>query len=180
MDNNASQDVAVIHVYCDYKEREDQSAEKLIASLLKQLAVIRPSLPQAVQDFHLNAEKQKRQPQQQDFEQAFLLTCNEFDRVYVVIDALDECEASQRKKLLGFLCAARRKPCMRIFITSRSYPEHVITQFDPAQKTIIEADESDLRRYIMQAIEDSDNAEVIDSDFQQVIVDKVCAAAKNM
>ncbi|KAL8828698.1 MAG: hypothetical protein Q9191_002441 [Dirinaria sp. TL-2023a] len=180
MDNHASQTIAVAHVYCDYRESEDQSAEKLIASLLKQLAIARPNLPQAVKDFHLDFEKQMRQPQQQDFERAFLLTCNDFDRVYVVIDALDECAASHRRKLLGFLSTARRQPSIRIFITSRSYPEHIIKQFHPAQKLVIEADESDLRKYIIQAVEDSDNSEAIDNEFQQVIVERVCAAAKNM
>ena len=180
MENNRSQDAAVSYVYCDYREHDGQTAEKLVAILLKQLAISKRDLPQAVNDLYLRFEAPKRQPQQQDLEQAFLLTCRDFEKIYIVIDALDECEASQRRKLLGFLYAARTRLSIRVFITSRSYSDEIIKKFDPIQRLKIEAHKSDLRRYIVQAIENSDHAEVINNDFQQQIVNKVCAAAQNM
>lgn len=175
-----SQNAAVSYVYCDYREHDGQTAEKLVAILLKQLVISKRNLPRAVNDLYLSFEAQNRQPQQQDLEQAFLLTCREFGRVYIVIDALDECEASDRRKLLEFLCAARTQPSIRVFITSRSYSDKIIAQFDPTQRLKIEAHKSDLRRYIVKAIEKSDHAKVIDNDFQREIVHKVCAAAQNM
>lgn len=148
--------------------------------MLKQLASSSSVLPEAIATFHRAFESKKRRPVQQDFEQAFLNASLDYSAIYIVVDALDECETTQKKKLLDFLHQARKAEHVKVLITSRSYPEHVVDKFQPTQRLRIEAQEDDLKKYIVRAIEQSDNADVIDEPFKEMIVEKVCRAAQKM
>lgn len=174
-DNLSHHNTVVAHVYCNYREHEEQSAEKMIASLLRQLAISSPEIPQAVAELHRKFGQQKRQPLQQDFEQAFLLTCEYYERIFIVIDALDECDATHKKGLLEFLSLIQSRPSVRVLVTSRSFSENFLKHLNAACSTNIGAHETDLRKYILQEIDSSDNVDVIDEDFKYEITDKVGA-----
>lgn len=179
-DDLSHHNAVVAHLYCNYREHEEQSAEKMIASLLKQLTISNPNIPQAVAELHRKFGQQKRQPLQQDFEQTFLLMCEHYKRIFIIIDALDECDATHKKGLLKFLNLIQRKSSVRIMVTSRLFPDNVLRHLDTACSINISAHETDLRKYILQEIDNSDNVDVIDDDFRHEITDKVCAGAQEM
>jgi len=179
-DDISHHNAVVAYIYCNYREHEEQSAEKMIATLLKQLAISGPEIPQAVAELHQKFGQQKRQPLQQDFEHTFLLTCEYYDRIFIIIDALDECDATHKKSLLKFLSLIQSRPSVRMLVTSRSFPENVLKDLNAACSTNIGAHETDLRKCILQEIDSSDNVDVIDEDFKYEITDKVCAGAQDM
>ena len=149
-DGFSQQNAVVAHIYCNYGEHEDQSVEKMLASLLKQLVIPSPKIRKPVKEFY--QKFRTRQPQQQDLEQTFLLTCDNYDRVFIVIDALDECDANPKRALLDHI---QSNPSVSIFVTSRSYPENVLKNFEAARRISIGAHVTDLRKYILQEIENS-------------------------
>jgi len=179
-DDLSCYNTVVAHIYCNYREHEEQSAEKMIAILLKQLAISNPEIPQAVAELHRKFGQQKRQPLQQDFEQTFLLTCDYYERIFIIIDALDECDATHKEGLVRFLSLIQSRPSVRILVTSRSFPDNVLKHLNAACSINIGAHETDLRKYILQEIDSSDNIDIIDDDFRYEITDKVCAGAQDM
>lgn len=179
-DDLSHHNAAVAHIYCNYREHEEQSGEKMIASLLKQLALSTPEIPQVVAELHRKFGQQKRQPLQRDLEQTFLLMCEYYERVFIIIDALDECDTTHKKGLLKFLSLVCSRPAVRMLVTSRSFPENVLKNLNTACSIHIGAHETDLKKYILQEIDNSDNVDVIDDDFRNEMTDKVSAGAQDM
>ncbi|KAL9612899.1 MAG: hypothetical protein Q9167_002532 [Letrouitia subvulpina] len=175
------ENVAIAYLYFDYREQEVLSVERVLASLLKQVAAAKPNIPQSVLDFYKKINIQQRQAQQQELEQALLLTFQEYERVFIVIDALDECDqTTHRRNLISCLRSLQISPVVSIFITSRSHIEETNNFFEKASKIIIEANETDLEKYILWEIEQSDNVDIIDNEFRGEIVQKIGKAAQNM
>ncbi|CAD6564823.1 MAG: hypothetical protein ASARMPREDX12_004447 [Alectoria sarmentosa] len=180
-DNFLGQKVVVAHLYFDYRIQDYQSTENMVASLLKQLAIPLRKLPIAMLELHQRLQSQQRRPKQQELEQALLLTCREFDRVFVIIDALDECDVrGHRRSFLKALDNIRTESCTSIFITSRSYPEDIKKALENAPQISIGAEDYDLQRYIAREIDNSDNVDVIDENFRNEIITRVCHGAQKM
>ncbi|KAL8697208.1 MAG: hypothetical protein Q9201_007243 [Fulgogasparrea decipioides] len=172
-----SKDVAVAHVYFDYRDQQHQSIEQVTASLLKQTASARVTIPAAVADLHQRLRKQQRVPRQQDLMHALISTCKEYDKVYFVIDALDECDSNLRKGFLQLLDDLRG--CSSIFVTSRPYDD-IRTAAKDSPQIEIKAHSSDLRRYILQEIERHDTSDDIDESFREEIAATVTRRAHHM
>lgn len=173
--------VAIAYLYFDYREQEVLSAERMLASLLKQIAIPKPNIPQPILELYKKSATQQRQAQQQELEQALLFTCQEYERVFIVVDALDECDQIiHRRHLINCFRSLQSSPLISIFITSRSHVEDTNNFFDKASKITIEANEADLEKYLLWEIEQSDSVEIIDKDFKRDIVQKVSRNAQNM
>lgn len=180
-DTFLEQNVAIAHMYFDYRDQEHQSTENMTASLLKQLAMAKPSLPQSVSELHQRLKGQQRKPQQQDLEQAFVTTCQEFDRVFIMIDALDECDENNHRKLfLDFLNNLRHNTSTSVFVTSRPHPEDVKKVLEGSSRITIKANDSDLRKYISREIQRSEAADDIDENFKMEIIEKIVQGARQM
>lgn len=180
-DTFLEQNVAIAHLYFNYRDQKHQSTENMTASLLKQLAMAKAALPQSVVELYQRLKSQQRKPQQQDLEQTILTTCRNFDRVFIIIDALDECdENNHRKPFLEFLNKLRYNSSSNIFVTSRPYPDDVKKVFEGSSKIMIKADDSDLRKYISREIQCSEAADDIDDNFKKEIVEKVVQGARQM
>lgn len=166
-DTFLGQNVAIAHLYFDYRDQEHQSAENMTASLLNQLAMAKAALPRSVLELYQRLKDQQRKPQQQDLEQALVTTCPVFDRVLIIIDALDECdENNHRKSFFAFLKNLQHNSSTNVFVTSRSHPEDVKKALEGSSKILIKADDSDLRKYTSREIQRSDAVDDIDETFK--------------
>ncbi len=180
-DTFLGQNVAIAHLYFDYRDQEHQSTDIMTAGLLKQLAMAKATLPRSVLDLYQRLKDQQRKPQQQDLEQALLNTCRDFDRVFIIIDALDECDENKhRKSFLELLKSLRDNSSTNLFVTSRPHPEDVKKVLEGSSKIIIKADDSDLRKYISREIHCSEAVDDIDEDFKTKIIEKVVHGARQM
>ena len=175
------QNVVIAHLYFDYRIQSYQSTENMLASLLKQLVIPLPKLPEPVLELHRRLSNLEKRPQQMDLEQAIFSTCEKYVRVYIIIDALDECDAkNHRKDFWKALETLRTHSNFSIFLTSRPFPEDIKENLKGAPQIIIGAHDDDLERYISGEIESNDNIEEIDADFRTEIITRVSQAAQNM
>ena len=177
--------VVVAYFYFDYCEQGDNAQEyqpddAMLASLLKQLALTKAVLPEPVLDLHQRMRRQQRQPKQRDLEHTLLRTCSEFDRVFFVIDALDECSKSQRKAVLRTLRNVSQCSPVKILITSRPHAEDISKAFKGSYNIVIEAKPSDIKKYVENKIEDSDELDTIDNGFRDLIVERVSQGSHQM
>ena len=180
-DEYVGQKVAISFVYFDYQDQRNQSPENVIASLLRQIASQNPVLPNPLLKLYMKFGEQDRRPQIQDLELTLLDVCQDFDQVFITIDALDECdERTSRKRFLLFLAELQQTPSIRLFVTSRPYPEDIQKAFGQAPQIVVEASVADLRKYLRRRIEESDTAGIVDEDFKQHLVETIAKGAQKM
>ena len=153
----------------------------MLASLLRQVASQKSVLSIPLVELYTKLREQNRKPRIQDLESTLLQACQDFDQVFVAIDALDECdEAMRRKYFLPLLAALQRTSRIRLFVTSRPYPEDIRKALNPVPQLSVQASDADLRKYLRTRIEDSDNADIIDEDFSQHLIETVTKGAQKM
>lgn len=113
-----------IYFYCNYGELERQTTRSIIGALLKQLCHQSKKLDQYTESiFDSNSLLNIRTS-----ETAFAATLSQFKRVFVVVDALDECSQEERDTMVSFFTRQVRlaKCQLNIFLTSR--PENDLHQ----------------------------------------------------
>ena len=180
-DDYVGQRVAIGFVYFDYRDNGSQSLDNVVASLLRQIASQKSVLPKSLVELYSKFKDQDRKPQIQDLELTLLDVCQDFDQVFIAIDALDECdEGMRRKHFLLFLATLQQTPRIRLFVSSRPHPKDIRRALNPAPQVAVQASDADLRKYLRRRIEESDNADIIDEDFRQHLIETVAKRAQKM
>ncbi len=127
---------ATVFAYFDYRDQNRQSPDGVTASLLQQLSGRHSDLPEPILILRKKFKSQDIRPQLQDRVKAFSLVCQQFERVFVVIDALDECdEGKHRQTFIEVLHTLRGQVNVR-------------KAFDSALHIKVEAKELDLKKYL--------------------------------
>jgi len=142
-------DIAVAYIYCNFRRRDEQKADDLLASLLKQLIQMRSALPEGVKALYDRHSDQRTRPSLDEISGTLQSVSAMYSRVFIVIDALDECQTSNncRARLLTELLKVQTWSTANIFLTSRSIPE-IAEIFERRISLEIRASEEDVRRYL--------------------------------
>lgn len=173
--------VALAYFYLNYQTSDSLLAELVLRSMLKQLSMLLPDIPRSVRDLCQRTESRDRPLQLEDLEHAIISVCENFDRTFLVVDALDECENEQRRILLRALSNLEGKASLRILLTSRPHLHDEIKKVSVRHFSIeIGATDSDLTTYISQMVDRSDKADEIDKEFKQEIIQKIIEKARRM
>ncbi|KAK2608979.1 hypothetical protein QQS21_002459 [Conoideocrella luteorostrata] len=140
--------VGIAYVYCSYEREDDQATRHIVASLLKQLSLRQGSLPEPVEFLH-KRHKDKTGPDCAQMVKTLEAVVSLYSRVYILVDALDECQASQgfRTALVSMLLGLCTTCRANLFATSRCIPE-VSNMFQTSVTLEVRASEPDLRRYL--------------------------------
>ncbi|KAL2802255.1 hypothetical protein BJX63DRAFT_438047 [Aspergillus granulosus] len=138
-------ETAVSSLYCEYKRHETQQSYHLLSSLLGQLAVGQPTIPEPMKELyqkHLNGEKPWLS--WSEIQQAMRCVMKPYSRIFIVIDALDECETDViRKEILAEVYELQKDFDVRLMATFRPHitaeaPENVAYREIRAQAEDIE------------------------------------------
>ncbi|KUJ21851.1 uncharacterized protein LY89DRAFT_729351, partial [Mollisia scopiformis] len=142
-------DVGIAYLYCNFRQQDEQKTDHLLASLLKQLSQERASLPDSVKALYEKHKDQRTRPSFDEISRTFQSVAIMFSRVFIVIDALDECRTTDgcRTRLLTEIFLAQAKSRTNVFATSRFMPE-VTEKFERSISLEIRAGEEDVRRYL--------------------------------
>jgi len=141
------EDVAIIYIYCSYKEKDDQTAANLVASLLQQLVQKSPVVSGEILSLYDHHTKNGTRPTLGELSRLLQLESQRFSKVFVLIDALDECSESSGIRT-SLLTEIRKLPSsIHLLVTSR----HSLTierEFEKAGRLEIRASDEDIRRYL--------------------------------
>lgn len=173
----------VAHIYFDYKEQDQQTPAYVLASLVKQLARQIPQLPAAIDALYDKIVGEDRRPTPSELYATLLVVARLFPRVFIILDALDECHPeSQRKELLPlFHCMGRDG--MNLFLTSRPHSEDIQVSLGGfTVKVELSASEEDLASYIEGKINEHPRAKrlVQLSKCKERIISDLVNCAKGM
>lgn len=149
------QNVGIAYVYCNFRRQDEQKAEDLVASLVKQLASSLLSFPDALKELHGRYIKTKTLPSLSELALALNSVVSLYEeRVFIVVDALDECRLSDgcRSNFLGKLSdlqsACGPKVNINIFATSRPGISDIEKNFEGHPSLEILASRQDIERYL--------------------------------
>ncbi|KAL2116545.1 hypothetical protein VTJ04DRAFT_8713 [Mycothermus thermophilus] len=135
--------VGVAFLYCNYRQKEEQHAEDLIANLFKQLATGLDHLPRPLETLYFSYLR-RRPPLTTLVSVLISVAALYKEGVLVVVDALDECQLSDKNRsrlisaLLDFHSAKGTKA--NLMVTSRPGIPDIIAAFDKYPKLNILAD----------------------------------------
>jgi hypothetical protein len=141
--------VGIANLYCNFQLQDEQKAEDLLASLLKQLTQGLPSLPDTVKFLYDRHTIKGTRPSLDEISRSLQSVAALYSRVFIIVDALDECQASDGNKA-RFLTEAfnlQAKCRANLFATSRFIPENT-EKFDGSISLEIRASAEDVRRYV--------------------------------
>jgi ankyrin repeat domain-containing protein 50 len=174
--------VVIAYVYCSYKEREDQTAVNLTASLLQQLVQRGPVISNDIVSLYRHHSKMQTRPTLDELSKLLQLEVRRFSKAFIVIDALDECPESKGTRD-SFVAEIRKlQPIAHVMVTSR----HISTierEFEKAARVEIRASGEDVRRYLEGRIENEGRLiRLVKADLalQETILNTIVENAKGM
>lgn len=141
--------IGIAYIFCNFRRQDEQKAEDLLASLLKQLARGRPTILDGVKSLHDKHTGRRTKPSFDEISRVLQSVSTTYSRLFIVVDALDECQITDgcRTRFLAEIFSLQAKTGANIFATSRFDPE--ITQmFKESMSLEIRARDEDVQRYL--------------------------------
>jgi ureidoglycolate hydrolase len=145
------ENVGIAYIYCTHRE-QNQTAGNLIASLLKQLIQQRPAIPVNIRDLYRHHRSKQTHPPLSDYSRLLQAELHHFSKVYIVIDALDECSEESRIREHFLAEIQGLSPMVQLLVTSRHIPD-IEHKFEGAARLEICASDGDIKRYLESRIE---------------------------
>jgi hypothetical protein len=149
---NTDDSAAIACIYCNYKEKTEQTFVNLIGSLLKQFLQERPTIPDGVKRLYHGHYRRGIKPTRDEIIQALQSEIRSYSKTFLVVDALDECSDSEIWK--GLLKELRSLyGNINLMITSRHLPA-IEREFDrggmfsKSMRLEIRATDGDVRKYL--------------------------------
>jgi hypothetical protein len=140
--------LGLAYIYCDFQRKNDQKAENLLASILKQLSHCRSPLPTSVKMLYEKHKDRRTRPSLNELFRCLQSVVSLYAKVFLVIDALDECETSDdsRNVFLSQIFDLQKACSVNLLATARPLPE-IVERFS-GDNLEIRAHESDVEKYI--------------------------------
>ena len=176
-DQSSGQNTAVTCFYLDFAARKEQSVASILSSLLRQVVGGMEKVPEEIAQVF---QKQKmaiggRGPRLPDIV-TMLQTITSSLRTFVCIDALDECAAGHRVKLLNSLQQILEKsPRTRIFMIGRP---HVRAEVEKrlAGRVIsvpVGPNKDDILEYLRLRLDEDETPDAMDESLEADILEKI-------
>lgn len=143
------------YIYFSYKDAKKQTMPNLLMSLVGQLSSSGSVLPKELIACYEAHHSGTTRPSHAESTELLRSVVNRCARVFIVIDALDECSEECRSLLLTELQHLQSRMRMSILITSRAMP-NVECQLTNATRLEIKARSDDILHYSEERITHSE------------------------
>jgi Cdc6-like AAA superfamily ATPase len=141
------QNIGIAYIYYNFRRQHEQKAEDLLLNLLKQLSHRQSTFPPSVKDLYARHQRNRTRPSFDEISKTLHSVCTAYSRVFIAVDALDECEVSGRNEMLTEIFALQAECGANIFATSRFIPE-ITTKFSQSMSVEIRASDEDVKKYL--------------------------------
>ena len=183
-DRAGSQGITVVGFYFDYAAQKEQSPANMLGAVLKQVMRGLGVVPEEIARAYEDQERVigGRAPQLPDIVKMLQNTVS-MKRTFVCIDALDECMAKYRVKILASLDQIlRSSPGTRMFVTGRPHIEAEVGKRLSGRGTVIRItpQRHDILSYLHHRLEEDTMPEAMDSSLEADIVEKICKDVSEM
>lgn len=170
---------AVVCVFCNHADEGHQRHIDLVASILEQL-LQRKGVTDELMMLYQRHQSRRTHPEPGELLELLYSTIQDFERVFVIIDALDECPETTRKEFVNEV--HRLRSVASLLITSRQV-KSIEDEFHDATHLEIHALDTDLEIYIRTRTQ-QDHRLVLymekDPSLQEEIVQTILGNARGM
>ena len=172
-DQEDEENIAVAAFYCDFLSQQEQTINNIVGAILKQL-VDRGEIGKGLREAFQKAKKEVggRGPRLTDLMGILKTVIASLPRVFICIDALDECLPKCLAELFESLREIiRESPRARIFLTGRPHVgEDVRRYFTKAVVIPISPNRGDIRNYVEMRLDRDAEPEAMSNDLRADIV----------
>ncbi|TVY38473.1 Ankyrin repeat domain-containing protein [Lachnellula subtilissima] len=171
--------VGIAYVYFNFRRQEEQKLEILLAGILKQLIQRRHSLPESIKAFYRHHKHDQTRLSRDETRKELQSVIALYSKVYIVADALDECQDEHRAKILSEISELQANTGFNLFATSRFIPE-IISRFENSHRLEIRARDHDVHIYLNGYMSRLPACVQRSPDIQETIVTKIVTAVQGM
>ena len=173
--------LGVAFIYFNINERDEQSPENLLASLVKHLGNGKgPSLSPLIAQLFERHQRHQTRPSLNELSTLFRHISTTYSDIHIIIDALDECNSRSRRTLLREIFSAQELPGVNIRVLVTSRPNGDIQQlFNGFPSLEIYARDDDVRIYVGERISEL-NSVIVNDDIRDNIMETVVSEARGM
>ena len=184
-DTSDGDSAVVACIYCDFHEHKEQSATRLLASLLRQLvAGVEPIQKEIKKAFHrAKSEVDGRALRLPEICAMLIKSISSLRRGFICIDALDEFPAKHRPDLWDSLqYIIKECPNVRLFITGRPHIREEVKKYFPGYLDLpsIQPTKEDIEGYLAMRLKKDPDPYAMDkgleTDILTIIPDKISGA----
>jgi hypothetical protein len=175
--------VGIAFLYCNYKERDTQTTQALIGSLVQQLVQRYPDVPRDLKVLYDEHSKNRQTPTPPTFPECLQLLESQLvccPTTFLVVDALDECDDQTRDELCTRL--QNLPGSTHLLITSRHNPE-LEDQIQPSTRLEIRASNKDIEMYLEDRIEKAHRLNRLtrrDPELRPLVINTILEKAEGM
>ena len=183
-----NKDIPCIYIYFDYRKQKSQNLRSLLSSLLVQLLRSRIGISAKIRDIYEAWEHTRIHPSPEHYVEMLKSQMKAIPKVFIVIDALDEClDDTETNTLSSFLGACQElSENAHMLLTSR--PGIRFAQMiDATCELVVTADAGDIRKYLNKSINSRDRLRDIieaelrnDNLFQDKALNTIVAGSQGM
>ncbi|XWW98866.1 hypothetical protein V2A60_006870 [Cordyceps javanica] len=168
---------ALAYYYFDYQDHRSQGPLAVVSCILRQLLEQLPELPAAVKElYETRSTLQGRQLP--EYERLLEEIVRLPEATYIVFDALDESE--HIRYMLQLVDRLDALGSCHVLVTSRPHVHEQLPVSQTYSEIKIEAQEEDIRRYVLEQCEVANIHQIADEQFAQQLVDKLTQSASGM
>lgn len=173
--------VGMAYIFCNFKRQSEQSPTDLFAGLLKQLVENQPVLPDVLETLYEHHSRRKTRPTFHELSRILSQVMSHFGRVYLIIDALDECAMgdSSRDRMLREIFRMQKQGPISLFATSRFNPE-IQHLFRGELSLEIRASKDDIAKFLAEHLSELPTCVQDDVTLQKSIMSEVIRASEGM
>ena len=178
---------AAAYFYFDFNDVQKQDPERMVRSLVVQLSTQADDIPSSLDRLYSSHDDGKRPPALEELLKVLCAVIQQYGQVYIVLDALDEC--NQRPELVEMLetVADWKIPNLHLVMTSRREKdiESCLEAFvNPKNIVCLQRDvvDKDIQQYVRQRLSDDKNLAKWRNDtaLQQEIENTLVGGSKGM
>jgi hypothetical protein len=142
-----TQNYGIAYIYFDSQDQKHQSAVNVFASLLKQFAVHSKVKCHKLCNVYNLHQTRRTYPDLPELVDCIVSVCTQFSSSFIILDAVDESEKSQLRKILKTLNQLIESGRIKCLATGRPHIDDIeIIKFSSTIE--IRADVNDLRHYL--------------------------------
>lgn len=176
-------DVVVAYLYCNFNRQAEQDLRSMLATLTRQLFQEKAQLPDAVTALYKKHRDRPTRPSVEELKTVLRLLVSSCGRVFIVVDALDECGNAERQRdnLLDELFSLQksRDNNINVLTTTRFIPV-IVNQFSGHPQLEIRAVEGDIQVYLTNRMNRLARFVSQDVQLQEEIKRRIVDAAEGM
>jgi len=176
------EDIAIACVYFDHKQELRPVA--ILRSILQNV-VQRPEggLSDEVRELHKKHTRRRTEPNLQEVSDVLQLEMSDFSKIFIVLDALDECPVVDNAAATLLTELRNLQPKLRLMVTGRPFAVKPMSLFDPHGILEVRAHDSDIKKFVQGRIQASETLRTYassENELEKLIIETVVSKAKGM